>query len=148
VAGSSTCGNEPSGSINYWEFHDQLNDYQHHNINCSIEITQRILTIPVKLKSYDIPPLNTNVYIKGSKRLHSVQQPKNAFNKILSMTSTKFPHISASECHPQGLQEQKHESPTRQSRYCIALTKMIKILKFHNTQSFNNSRKGDATPRL
>jgi hypothetical protein len=50
VAGSCVRGNEPSGSINYWEFHDQLNDYQHYNRNCSPQITQRMLTIIENLR--------------------------------------------------------------------------------------------------
>jgi hypothetical protein len=145
---SSTGGNEPSGSTNYWEFHDQLNNYQHHNTNCCIEIAPRILTITENLNR-TIFVHQTQLYISKEVNVYiQYINQKNAFNKILFMTSTKFPHISASECHPQGLLQQRHGSPTRQSRYCIALTKIIKTLKFHNTQSFNNSSEGDAIPGL
>jgi len=57
-------------------------------------------------------------------------------NKTQFMTNTKHLHVSSPGCHPQGaFHIEGIQSQKLQSGYCIAVTGMIKILKFQNTQN-------------
>jgi len=47
----------------------------------------------------------------------SINQPTIAPNEIHFTTGIKLLHISAPECHPQGLLEQKNISPARYGGY-------------------------------